>query len=128
MHKKIHTDEAPAAFGPYSQAIEAKVSSLVFVSGQIPLDPKTMKVLSNDVREQTKVVLKNLDAILKAAQCSANSVVRATVYLKNMDDFSLVNEEYEKYFSEHKPARVCVEVARLPRDVLVEIDAIAART
>lgn len=127
MHKKIHTDEAPAAVGPYSQAIEAKCGSLIFISGQIPLDPKTMKVESTDVREQTKQVLKNLQAVLKAAKVSENAVVKTTVYLKNMDDFSLVNEEYEKFFSEHKPARACVEVARLPRDVLVEIDAIAVR-
>lgn len=127
MHKQIHTDEAPAAVGPYSQAIEANCSTMVFISGQIPLDPKTMKVESADVREQTRQVLKNLQAVLEASKTAASCVVKTTVYLKNMNDFSAVNEEYEKFFSEHKPARACVEVARLPRDVLVEIDAIAVK-
>lgn len=126
MLKKIHSDEAPAAVGPYSQAIAAACSNIIFISGQIPLDPVSMQVSSTDVREQTKQVLKNLSAVLKAAGVNKNAVVKATVYLKNMNDFALVNEEYEKFFSEHKPARVCVEVARLPKDVLVEIDAIAA--
>ncbi len=122
--KKISTDKAPAAVGPYSQAIVAQ--GFAFISGQIPLNPATMTVPSNDVREQTKVVLSNLKAILDAAGAMTQSVVRTTVYLKSMNDYALVNEEYERFFAEHKPARVCVEVARLPRDVLVEIDAIAS--
>lgn len=125
MLKKIHTDEAPAAVGPYSQAIAAHCSNMIFISGQIPLDPKTMKVESADIRDQTKQVLRNLSAVLKAAGVNKSSVVRTTVYLKDMNDFSLVNQEYEEFFSDHKPARVCVEVARLPKDSLVEIDAIA---
>lgn len=125
MVKKIYTDKAPQAVGPYSQAIVASAQNLVFISGQIPLDPVTMKVESTDVREQTRVVLTNLNAILKASNAGPQTVVKTTVYLKNMNDFSAVNEEYEKFFVEHKPARVCIEVARLPRDVLVEIDAIA---
>ncbi len=125
MHKKVHSDDAPAAVGPYSQAIEAKGSAMLFISGQIPLDPKTMKVESSDVRLQTIQVLKNLSAILSVSKASVSSVVRTTVYLKSMADYQTVNEEYEKFFSEHKPARVCIEVARLPKDVLVEIDAIA---
>lgn len=123
MIKKVSTDKAPAAVGPYSQAIVAQ--GFVFVSGQIPLNPFTMKVETSDIREQTKVVLSNLKAVLEAAGADQRSVVKTTVYLKDMNDFTKVNEEYERFFSEHKPARACVEVARLPRDVLVEIDAIA---
>lgn len=123
MHKKITTDKAPKAVGPYTQAIVA--GNLVFVSGQIPLDPVSMKVESTDIRSQTKVVLKNLLAVLQASGASLQSVVKTTVYLKDMNDFSAVNEEYALVFAEHAPARACVEVARLPRDVLVEIDAIA---
>jgi 2-iminobutanoate/2-iminopropanoate deaminase len=122
MHKIVHSDEAPKAIGCYSQAIIA--NKIIFVSGQIPLDPVTMKV-EGDIKEQTKQVLKNLFNILKEAGAQAQSVVKTTVYLKDLQDFSSVNEEYEKFFSEHKPARVCIEVSRLPRDSLVEIDAIA---
>jgi 2-iminobutanoate/2-iminopropanoate deaminase len=125
MHKKISTDKAPAAVGPYAQAIVAQGANLVFVSGQIPLNPATMKIESDDVRAQTITVLKNLLAVLEASGAGLRSVVKTTVYLKSMNDFLVVNEEYEKFFAEHKPARACVEVARLPRDVLVEIDAIA---
>lgn len=125
MIKKIATDKAPRAVGPYSQAIVAKASNLVFVSGQIALDPLTMKIESTDVREQTKVVLRNLAFILQASGANPQAVVRTTVFLKSMGDYQAVNEEYERFFSEHQPARVCVEVARLPKDAMVEIDAIA---
>jgi 2-iminobutanoate/2-iminopropanoate deaminase len=125
MHKYINTDQAPKAVGPYSQAILASGQQILFISGQIPLDPVTMKVEAQDVRAQTKVVLKNLLAVLNEAGANIRTVTKATVYIKNMDDFATINEEYEKVFSEHKPARACVEVARLPKDVLVEIDAIA---
>lgn len=124
MHKIISTPNAPAAVGPYSQAVVAQGSKLIFISGQIPLDPTSMSVTSGDVRTQTRQVLKNLLAVIQEAQASQNDVVKTTVYLKNMSDFAVVNEEYSKFFAEHKPARACVEVARLPKDVLVEIDAI----
>jgi 2-iminobutanoate/2-iminopropanoate deaminase len=125
MRKKIFTDQAPEALGPYSQAIAVSGQNLLFISGQIPLNPQSMKVESDNVIGQTKQVLKNLEAILYAAQTNVDAVVKTTVYLKNIDDFVAVNAEYEKFFADHKPARVCVEVARLPKDVLVEIDAIA---
>jgi 2-iminobutanoate/2-iminopropanoate deaminase len=125
MHKKISTDKAPAAVGPYSQAIIAQGQQLIFISGQIPLNPKTMKIESADVREQTKMVLKNLSSILDAAGIDSRAVAKTTVFLKDMNDFATVNEEYEKFFSDHKPARACVEVSRLPKDALVEIEAIA---
>ncbi|MDE7433908.1 MAG: RidA family protein [Mycoplasmoidaceae bacterium] len=121
--KVIHTDNAPAAVGPYVQAIEA--GNFVFVSGQIPFVPSTMTKVSEDVKEQTKQSLENVKAVLAAAGCSLNDVVRCGIYIKNMEDFGKVNEVYGSYFTDHKPARSCVEVARLPKDVLVEIEAIA---
>ena len=125
MHDYIFTDQAPSVVGPYSQAVKAKGQSMLFVSGQIPLDPKSMQVASPNVKEQTQTVLKNLAAILRASGATHEHVVKTTVYLKDMNDFAVMNAEYSIFFSEHKPARVCVEVARLPKDVLVEIDAIA---
>ena len=125
MLKKVETEHAPKAIGPYSQAIIAQGQRMVFVSGQIPLDPQTGNVEAQGITEQSKVVLKNLLAILHEAGVSQNYVAKTTVYLKDMNDFSAMNQEYEKVFAEHKPARVCLQVARLPRDVLVEIDAIA---
>lgn len=124
MHKIINSKKSPAAVGPYSQAVVAQGSKMIFISGQIPLDPQSMSVISADIRAQTSQVLKNLLAIIQEAQASPNDVVKTTVYLKNMSDFAVVNEEYAKFFCEHLPARVCIEVARLPKDVLVEIDAI----
>jgi len=125
MHEKIFTDEAPLAVGPYSQAVKAKGQNMVFVSGQIPLNPSSMNIEGSDIKEQTRLVLKNLAAVLKAAGVGPHHVVKTTVYLKDMNDFATMNAEYSNFFSEHKPARACVEVARLPKDVLVEIDAIA---
>jgi len=125
MHTVVETNQAPKAVGPYSQAVIATGQKMVFVSGQIPLDSISIQILGVDAREQTKVVLKNLLAVLAASGASCASVVKTTVYLKNMEDFAVVNEEYARVFHDHKPARACVEVARLPKDVLVEIDAIA---
>lgn len=125
MHTVVETNQAPKAVGPYSQAVIATGQKMVFVSGQIPLDSISIQIVGVDAREQTKVVLKNLLAVLAASGASCASVVKTTVYLKNMEDFAVVNEEYARVFHDHKPARACVEVARLPKDVLVEIDAIA---
>lgn len=127
MHRVVESKDAPQAVGPYSQALVAEGLKLVFFSGQIPLDPTTMEVSAPDVRNQTQRVLKNLLAVIKAADLSLAHIVKTTVYLKNMNDFAVINEEYERFFGEHKPARACVEVARLPRDVLVEIDAIGLK-
>jgi 2-iminobutanoate/2-iminopropanoate deaminase len=123
MRDVIATKDGPAAIGPYSQAIKA--NGFVFVSGQIPLDPATNTLISGDVAFQTERVLKNLSGILNAAGSSLEKVVRATVFLKNMSDFAAMNEVYGKYFNTAPPARSTVEVARLPKDVLVEIDVIA---
>lgn len=125
MKKVISTVEAPQAIGPYSQAIEA--GGFVFVSGQIPLIPATGELVEGSVEVQTARVLENLKAILEAAGSSLESVVKTTVYITNMDDFAKVNGIYGQYFQENPPARVCVEVSKLPKGALVEIDVIAAR-
>jgi 2-iminobutanoate/2-iminopropanoate deaminase len=123
MRDVIATDQAPKAIGPYSQAIRAE--GLIFTSGQVALDPATQQVVAGDVGIQTERVLKNLAAVLAAAGTSMNKVLRCTVFLKNMGDFAAMNEVYGRYFTEKPPARSTVEVARLPKDVLVEIDVIA---
>jgi len=123
MRDVISTKDAPAAIGPYSQAIRA--NGFVFVSGQIPIDPATQQLVSGGVAEQTDRVFKNLSGILQAAGSSLEKVVRASVYLKNMGDFAAMNEVYGRYFTAAPPARATVEVSRLPKDVLVEIDVIA---
>ena len=123
MRDVIATKEGPQAIGPYSQAIRA--NGFVFLSGQVAIDPATQQVISGDVAVQTDRVLKNLSAILHAAGTGLEKVVRSTVFLKNMGDFTAMNEVYGRYFSSMPPARSTVEVARLPKDVLVEIDVIA---
>jgi 2-iminobutanoate/2-iminopropanoate deaminase len=121
----IRTDKAPAPVGPYNQAIAAS-GKMIFLSGQIAIDPSTNQIVcANDVEGQTTQVMANLKAVLEAAGASFSQVVRTTVFLKNMDDFSKVNGVYAQYFTDVAPARACVEVARLPKDVLVEIDCIA---
>jgi 2-iminobutanoate/2-iminopropanoate deaminase len=124
--KTIHTDVAPAAIGPYSQAIQ--INGLLFTSGQIPLDPATMQIVGDSIESQTTQALANLDAILKAGGSAREAVIKTTVFLKSMNDFARMNEIYSKFFGNHKPARSCVEVARLPKDVLFEIECIASRT
>lgn len=120
--KTVFTTEAPAAIGPYSQGIV--VNNMFFSSGQIPLTAEG-QLIDGDVQEQTHQVFRNLKAVLKAAGASLETVVKATVFIKDMNDFAAVNEVYGEYFSNHKPARSCVEVARLPKDVLIEIEVIA---
>jgi 2-iminobutanoate/2-iminopropanoate deaminase len=123
MREIISTQDGPQAIGPYSQAVKA--NGFVFVSGQVAIDPATQQVISGDVAAQTERVLKNLSGILQAAGSGLDKVVRSTVFLKNMGDFAAMNEVYGKHFTSAPPARSTVEVARLPRDVLVEIDVIA---
>ena len=123
MRTVIATDRGPKAIGPYSQAIKA--SGLVFLSGQIPLDPATQQLITGEVAAQTEQVLQNISAILDAAGTSFSRVVKTTVFLKSMNDFAAMNEVYGRHFSAEPPARSTVEVARLPKDVLVEIDVIA---
>ena len=125
MKRVINTTNAPAALGPYSQAIEA--NGVLYVSGQIPFVPATMTLVSEDVEAQTKQSLENIGAILKEAGYDFKDVVSATVYIKDMNDFTKVNGVYDEYLGEVKPARACVEVARLPKDVKVEIGVIAVK-
>lgn len=121
----ISTKDAPQAIGPYSQAIEA--NNTLYISGQIPLDPVTMEFVSDEIEAQTHQCLKNIQAILTEAGYSLNHVVKCGIFLTDMNDFAKVNEVYGQYFNEHKPARACVQVARLPRDAKVEIEAIAVK-
>lgn len=123
MRDVVATRDAPQAIGPYSQAIKA--NGFVFTSGQIAFDPATNQIIQGDVAAQTERVLKNLEAILKAAGTGLDKVVRTTVFLKNMGDFAAMNEVYGRFWKSAPPARSTVEVARLPRDVAVEIDVIA---
>jgi 2-iminobutanoate/2-iminopropanoate deaminase len=123
MKQRVQTDNAPKAIGPYSQAIKA--NGLVFMSGQIPLDPATMQLVEGGIREQTRRVMENLKAVVTAAGGSLDSIVRTTVFLADLNDFAEMNEAYGGFFGENPPARSTVEVRRLPRDVRIEIDAIA---
>ncbi len=124
MQKKIiSTKNAPQAIGPYSQAVQ--YNNLLFVSGQIPIEPKTGQIMAGSIKEQTNKVLENLKNILIASDSSLNNVLRTTIYLTNLEDYSTVNEIYTLFFSESQPARSTVQVSRLPMDAQIEIDAIA---
>jgi len=123
MREVISTPDAPKAIGPYSQGVRA--NGLVFTAGQVAFDPKTQQIVDGDISAQTERVMQNLSAILTAVGCGMQDVIRSTVFLKNMDDFAGVNAVYSKYFSTAPPARSTVEVSRLPKNALVEIDMIA---
>ncbi len=123
--KAIHTDNAPAAIGPYSQAIE--VNGFIFASGQIPIDPKTGNLVEKDIRKQTLQAITNAGNILKAAGTDLSKVVKTTVYLADMNDFTAMNEIYAQYFSEPYPARSAVAVKDLPKGALVEVEVLAAK-
>ena len=123
MKQIIQTNNAPQAIGPYSQAVMA--NGTLYVSGQIPVVPATGAIVSDTVEEQTRQVLENVKAVVEAAGLTLNDVVKTSVFIKNMDDFAVINEIYSEYFKENCPARACVEVARLPKDVLIEMEAIA---
>jgi 2-iminobutanoate/2-iminopropanoate deaminase len=119
----IKTDKAPKPIGPYSQAI--KLDNLLFCSGQTPLDPRTMQICSTDIVEQTKQTMENIGAILKEAGSDFSKIVKTTIYLKNFADFERVNQVYESFLGDTKPARTTVEVSRLPKDALIEIECVA---
>jgi len=125
MREAIKTDHAPAALGPYSQAIKVRGSTFVFLSGQLALDPKTGSFVGTSAAEQTQQVMENLKAVLEASGAHMSDVVRTTIFLADMNDFAAVNEVYGRYFTQNPPARATVQVARLPKDGRVEIDAIA---
>ncbi|MBD3159121.1 MAG: deaminase [Candidatus Lokiarchaeota archaeon] len=123
MREVVHTKDAPQAVGPYSQAI--KTGELIFCSGQIPMEPDTGEIVTGTITNQTRQCLSNIKAVLEAAGSSMEKVVKVTVFLKNMDDFGEMNEEYAKWFGDEPPARAAVEVRRLPKHVGIEIEAIA---
>lgn len=123
MKQVIHTDSAPAAIGPYSQAIQ--IGALLFVSGQVPIDPSTGAIVEGDIKAQAQQSLNNLKAILNAAGTNMGAVVKTTVFLADMNDFAAMNEVYAQFFQEPFPARSAVQVGRLPKDAKVEIEAIA---
>ena len=124
MLKKVQTEKAPQAIGPYSQAIET--GDMIFTSGQIPLTPDG-KLVEGGIEAQTRQVLENVKAVLHAAKSGLEHVVKTTIFLQDMNQFQIVNEIYGEYFSEHQPARSCVEVSCLPKDVLIEIEVIAKK-
>ncbi|MBH8584404.1 RidA family protein [Thermoactinomyces vulgaris] len=124
MLKKVQTDKAPQAIGPYSQAVET--GDWIFTSGQIPLTPDG-KLVAGGIEEQTRQVLENLKSVLEAAGSGLEHVVKTTIFLRDMNQFQTVNEIYGGYFKEHQPARSCVEVSRLPKEVLIEIEVIAKK-
>jgi 2-iminobutanoate/2-iminopropanoate deaminase len=121
--KKIFTDKAPGAIGPYAHAIQS--GNLIFCSGQTPLNPETMLIVGTTIAEQTKRVLDNLELVLMASGCNRNHIVKTSVFLKNFADFEGMNKVYGAFFGDHKPARTTVEVSRLPKEALVEIECIA---
>ena len=123
MKQVIHTDSAPAAIGPYSQAIQ--IGDLLFVSGQVPIDPSTGAIVEGDIKAQAQQSLNNLKAILNAAGTNMGAVVKTTVFLADMNDFAAMNEVYAQFFQEPFPARSAIQAARLPKDAKVEIEAIA---
>jgi len=119
----ISTKDAPQAIGPYSQAI--RFGNLIFISGQIPIEPETGKILKGDIKEQTKLILENLNNVLAAGGTSLNDVLRTTIYLTDLENYPVVNETYTQYFNDMPPTRSTVQVAKLPMDAQIEIDAIA---
>lgn len=125
MANVISTDKAPAAIGPYSQAIE--VNGMIYTSGMIPIDPSTGELVTGSVEAQVEQAISNLEALLAASGSSIEKAVKTVVFISNMDDFGKINEVYAKHFKEPYPARSCVQVARLPKDVAIEIEAVAVK-
>ncbi|GAK04921.1 endoribonuclease L-PSP [Geomicrobium sp. JCM 19037] len=123
MVEEIVTDDAPAAIGPYAQAVKA--GNFLFLSGQLPIDPNDQQLVHREVRTQTRQVLANINSILKSQQLEITNLVKTTIFINDMNHFQEINEEYSQFMQEHRPARSAVEVSRLPKDVLVEIEAIA---
>jgi len=125
MNIPFQTDRAPSAIGPYSQAIIS--GNMLFVSGQIPLDPETMKVVDGGIKEQAKRAIESLISVVEDAEFGKKSIAKVTIFIKNMDDFGEINEIYADFMGDHRPARAVVEVARLPKDVLIEIECVCVR-
>jgi 2-iminobutanoate/2-iminopropanoate deaminase len=124
LYKSIFTENAPKAIGPYSQGVQ--IDNFLFVSGQTPIDPQTNEIVESDIIIQTNQVMENIKAILASEGLTIENIIKTTIFLKDMNHFSIVNEEYGKQLGSHRPARSTVEVSRLPKDALIEIEAIAA--
>ncbi|MEH7387032.1 RidA family protein [Bacillus sp. JJ1521] len=124
MLRTIYTDNAPKAIGPYSQGIQ--FNDMIFLSGQIPVDPSTNEVVKDDIVVQTQQVMNNIKSILEKENITMENIVKTTIFVKNIEQFSIINEVYGSYFEKHRPARSTVEVSRLPKDVLIEIEVIVA--
>ena len=126
MSKRIiQTDKAPAAIGPYSQGVKATAGEVLFTAGQIPMDPETGELVNGDIQVQTRRALENVKAVVEAGGSSLDNVIKVTVFLRDMNDFAAMNEVYSEYFKENPPARSAVQVARLPKDVGIEIECLA---
>lgn len=125
MIRQVATDQAPEAIGPYAQAVKA--GDFLFLSGQLPINPDTNEIAHDDVRDQTRQIMKNIKAILAVEEMSINNLVKMTIFVKDLGEFSEINEEYKKSLGDHRPARSTVEVSRLPKDVLIEIEAVASK-
>ncbi len=121
----IHTDKAPGAIGPYSQGVVSMTGKLLFTAGQIPFDPETGALAGEDIKTQTEQALKNVQAVVEAGGSDLNHVLKTTVFLENMNDFAVMNEVYASFFKDNPPARSAVEVSRLPKEVLIEIECVA---
>jgi 2-iminobutanoate/2-iminopropanoate deaminase len=123
----LATKEAPAAVGAYSQGVKAKIGEIIFVSGQLPIDPSTGELSVGNIEKETKMCLQNIEAVVKAGGATKEDIVKVNLFVKNMEDFSVINAAYAEFFGDHKPARALVEVARLPKDSNLEIEAIAIK-
>lgn len=125
MNMPFQTNRAPSAIGPYSQSIVT--GNMLFVSGQIPLDPESMKIVDGGIKEQAKRAIENMMAVVEDAEFGRKSIAKVTIFIRNMDDFGLINEIYGEYMEDHRPARAVVEVSKLPKDVLIEIECICVK-
>lgn len=123
----LSTDKAPAAVGAYSQGVKASAGEIIFVSGQLPMDPESGELFEGDIAKETKMCLENIEEVVKAGGAVKEDIVKVNLYVKNMEDFGVINQAYAEFFGDHKPARALVEVARLPKDVNIEIEAIAIK-
>lgn len=121
----LATSKAPAAVGAYSQGVKAKSGEIIFVSGQLPIDPASGELSTGDIAKETKMCLKNMEEIVKAGGASKEDIVKVNLYVKNIEDFSVINQAYAEFFGDHKPARALVEVAKIPKDANIEIEAVA---
>lgn len=123
----LATKDAPGAVGPYSQGVKANAGEIIFVSGQLPIDPNNGELSTGDIQKETKLCLNNIEAVVKAGGASKEDIVKVNLFVKDIEDFSVINQAYAEFFGDHKPARALVEVARIPKDANIEIEAVAIK-